>query len=68
MAEEQTPGSAWRKSSFSGTTECVEIRQTVDGVHVRNSRERGGPTLTFTFEEWRAFLFGVTHEEFARHA
>ncbi|WP_433519999.1 DUF397 domain-containing protein [Nonomuraea sp. CA-143628] len=33
-------------------------------VAVRDSKDRGGPLLTFTPGEWRAFLGGVKDGEF----
>jgi len=56
---------AWQKSSFSESGACVEARVQDDLVQVRNTRDRLGPVLTFTFAEWRAFLKGVAHGEFA---
>ncbi len=38
-----TPHSAWRKSSFSNTGDCVELTPTA----VRDSKNRSGPTLRF---------------------
>jgi hypothetical protein len=33
-------------------------------IGVRNSRNSGGPVLTFTPDEWHAFLGGVRNGEF----
>jgi Domain of unknown function (DUF397) len=54
----------WRKSSHSGTNGCVEVAVGADGVDVRDSKDRSGPTLRFTFEEWQAFLVGARDGEF----
>lgn len=55
----------WRKSSFSGTNACVEFRTTADHVLVRDTKDNGaGATLTFTNDEWTAFLAGVRAGEF----
>ena len=44
----------WRKSSHSGSNgHCVEV---AGGVQVRDSKDPGGPVLTFTPAEWRAFI------------
>lgn len=61
---EAVPG--WRKSSFSvGNGECVEISTTgVTVVKVRDSKNPGGPILTFSRGEWRAFVAGVRNDEF----
>jgi hypothetical protein len=54
----------WRKSSFSGTTDCVEIMVVGDGVLLRDSKDTDGPALRFTHREWMAFLAGVSAGEF----
>jgi hypothetical protein len=57
---------AWIKSSLSyANGNCVEVSELSEGaVCVRNSRDREGPVLRFTPEEWRAFLGGVRNGEF----
>jgi hypothetical protein len=52
---------SWFKSSFSSANgQCVECARTADGgMAVRDSKDRGGPVLRFTAEEWRAFLAGA---------
>lgn len=54
----------WRKSTRSNPGECVEINMADGRVHVRDSKDREGPMLTFTYGEWRAFLAGVHGGEF----
>ncbi len=48
----------FRKSSYSGgNNDCVEVATNVPGVvAVRDSKNPGGPVLTFTPIEWREFL------------
>jgi len=59
------PGS-WFTSSFCPNGgSCVEVALRPDGgVAVRDSKDRGGPTLGFTAAEWTAFLAGVRAGEF----
>jgi Domain of unknown function (DUF397) len=60
----------WRKSSFSGSNGggCVEVARNLPGVvAVRDSKDREGPALVFTPDEWRAFLDGVRAAEFDLH-
>jgi hypothetical protein len=49
--------SNWRKSSHSGDNggACVEVA-TADAVLVRDTTDRGGPTVTFDARVWRAFI------------
>jgi len=57
----------WRKSSYSGTNggNCVEIARNLPGVvAVRDSKDRQGPALVFTPDEWTAFLAGVRADQF----
>jgi hypothetical protein len=54
----------WHKSSASGDANCVEVRIAADGVLVRDDKDRRSPILTFTHDEWRAFLAGVRLGEF----
>jgi Domain of unknown function (DUF397) len=54
----------WVKSSFCGTSACVEVAK-VDGAYlVRDSKNPDAPPLSFTRDEWSAFLDGVAAGEF----
>lgn len=45
----------WRKSSYSDYGgECVEVAA-ADHVLLRDTRDRTGPVLRFTPQEWRRF-------------
>lgn len=54
----------WRKSSRSGNNGCVEVALDADEIAVRDSKDRDGPVLRFTAQEWGAFLAGVRDGEF----
>jgi hypothetical protein len=54
----------YRKSSFSGTGNCVEVAHTATGIFVRDSKNTSGPELQFTFAEWDAFAKGMHAGEF----
>ncbi|NES16352.1 MULTISPECIES: DUF397 domain-containing protein [Micromonospora] len=51
----------WRKSIRSANEgNCVEVADNLPGVVlVRDSKDRSGPTLTFTSGAWRGFLTAV---------
>jgi hypothetical protein len=56
---------AYKKSSFSESGTCVEVRLLEDGmVAVRDSKDITKPPHTFTLPEWRAFVAGVRAGEF----
>jgi hypothetical protein len=66
---QQIEGASWRKSSFSGQHNCVEVAKLDDGeVAVRHSRQSAGPALVFTADEWSAFLQGAWHGEFGERS
>jgi hypothetical protein len=59
---------ARRKSSHSGGNggQCVEVAGRVpQGVAVRDSKDPGGPALTFAPSAWESFTAGVRNGEFA---
>lgn len=57
--------STWRKSSFSDNGSCVEVTDLPDGgAAVRDSKDPTSPVLTFTAQEWVAFVRGVKAGEF----
>jgi hypothetical protein len=66
LASSTMAGSTWVKSSLSfANGNCVEVSDQPGGtIGVRNSREREGPVLRFTPDEWQAFLGGVRNGEF----
>lgn len=49
---------AWRKSSYSTNEgpDCVEVAETPAAVHVRDSKDKSGPRLTFSPAAWQAFV------------
>lgn len=50
----------WRKSTYSGQGNCVEVGFLDGGqVAMRDSKDRGGPVLVFSYADWRSFLHRV---------
>ncbi|GAA1936242.1 DUF397 domain-containing protein [Kitasatospora viridis] len=49
---------SWQKSSYSGAQggDCVEIALGATAIHVRDSKDPEGPSLTVTPAAWAAFL------------
>jgi hypothetical protein len=55
----------WIKASASDTQgQCVEMADGDQAVHVRDSKNPGGPMLTFTKAEFAAWLDGAKKGEF----
>jgi hypothetical protein len=55
----------WRTSTRSGRDgQCVEVRRVDSTIEVRDSRDRSGPVLAFTLDEWAAFTGGAQDGEF----
>ena len=47
----------WRKSTYSGGNgSCVEIADLGTAAAVRDSKDRNGPKLIFTADEWHGFV------------
>ncbi|GAA1402129.1 hypothetical protein GCM10009639_45280 [Kitasatospora putterlickiae] len=48
----------WYKSSHSSNEDaaCVEVAEAPGTVHVRDSKDRTGPRLTFEPAAWQAFV------------
>lgn len=58
------PPTDWRKSSVCGNGACVEVARVGDDYLVRDSKDPGGPTLTFDSAEWLAFIKSAAAGEF----
>jgi hypothetical protein len=55
----------FRVSSFCSFGNCVEVGRSPEGsVVVRDTKDRTQQPLTFTDEEWTAFVAGVKAGEF----
>jgi hypothetical protein len=56
----------WTKSSRSGNNgACVEVMNTGDAVRIRDTKDNGnGPVLSFTAQEWTAFIAAAKNGEF----
>jgi Domain of unknown function (DUF397) len=55
----------WRKSSYSSSTNCVEVAPLPDGnIAIRNSKHPTRGVTVFTRDEIAAFLQGAKAGEF----
>jgi hypothetical protein len=48
----------WKTSSYTGSSggNCIETASHADGVMVRDTKNRQGPTLRFTAGAWRRLV------------
>lgn len=59
------PAPDFRVSSYCHMSGCVSVASMPDGgIAVRDEKDPHGPVLTFTSEEWAAFVAGVKNAEF----
>ncbi|MET9017657.1 DUF397 domain-containing protein [Streptomyces olivaceoviridis] len=51
----------WHKSSYSGSEggNCLEVATTPTTIHIRDSKNTPGPTLTLSPVTWTRFLDGI---------
>ncbi|MCO1617572.1 MULTISPECIES: DUF397 domain-containing protein [Micromonospora] len=60
-------GAAWRKSTRSQTSNCVEVAPLDSGpatVALRDSKDPSGPVLLFDRAGWLGFLAGTKSGQF----
>ncbi|MFY1587841.1 DUF397 domain-containing protein [Micromonospora sp. WMMD734] len=63
MTNPDLTGAVWRKSTRSDGNggACVEVAHLRNGVAVRDSKDRTGPTLAFDTHGWRTFVDSLKH-------
>ncbi len=54
----------WRRSTQCASSTCVEVRRSGAAIDVRDSKQAAGPVLSYTPEEFRAFVLGAKAGEF----
>ncbi|WDZ85150.1 DUF397 domain-containing protein [Micromonospora cathayae] len=67
---EHLADAAWRTSSRSQTSNCVEVAPLRTGpaaVALRDSKDRSGPVLFFDRTPWADFIAGTRGGEFDLH-
>jgi Domain of unknown function (DUF397) len=54
----------WRRSSFCGAGECVEVARLDGSVLIRDSKDPSAGALSYTVDEFRALVQGIQAGEF----
>jgi hypothetical protein len=61
---QQAEQPVWRKASFCGSGECVEIAELNGIVLMRDSKDPHGGRLRCSADEFRSFILGIKAGEF----
>jgi hypothetical protein len=61
---EEITAPKWKKSSRCGSATCVEVAKFDDQYLIRDSKNPKATPLSFTTDEWNAFVAGVRAGEF----
>ncbi|MEU6129776.1 DUF397 domain-containing protein [Saccharopolyspora sp. NPDC047091] len=54
----------WRKSSYSGGNNCVEVDQGSGRTAIRDTKDTASHRLTTTATQWAGFLTAIKHGRF----
>jgi Domain of unknown function (DUF397) len=59
-----TADTPWRTAAKSGGGNCVQVTRRHDVIMIADSKHPGGPVLSYTLQEFDAFLDGAKKGEF----
>jgi len=62
--ESSPADSLWRTALKSGGSNCVQVARRQDVIMLADSKHPGGPVLSYTLQEWDAFLDDAKNGEF----
>lgn len=54
----------WRTALKSGAQNCVQVARRGSVIMIADSKHPDGPVLSYTLQEWDAFLDGAKKGEF----
>ena len=58
------PDISWRTAVKSGASNCVQVARRGDAIMIADSKNPSGPVLSYTLQEFDAFLDGAKKGEF----
>ena len=62
--DSSTPDIPWRTAVKSGAENCVQVARRGAVIMIADSKNPGGPVLSYTLQEFDAFLDGAKKGEF----
>jgi hypothetical protein len=66
MSTSNNDNNSWHVATKSGGGNCVQVKSQDGLIVIGNSRFSDGPFLSYTHDEWAAFLDGAKKGEFDR--
>lgn len=63
-SDSSTPDIPWRTAVKSGAENCVQVARRGAAIMIGDSKDPGGPVLSYTLQEFDAFLDGAKKGEF----
>jgi predicted secreted Zn-dependent protease len=57
-------GLTWRTALSCNGGACVQVAATEHAILIGNTRQPGGPVLSYTPDEWHEFVAGVKKGDF----
>ncbi len=64
MLDSDSADTPWRKATKSGAGNCITVARRADMIMIADSKNPAGPVLSYTLQEWDAFLDGAKRGEF----
>jgi hypothetical protein len=61
---ESTERLVWQRSSYCGTSACIEVAQDGQAVLVRSSQDPQGSALILSHDTWRGFVASIKDGEY----
>jgi Domain of unknown function (DUF397) len=60
-------GLTWRTSRYCNGGDCIRVASSGNVVYVGDSKDPGGPVLSYTKDEWRNFVTLIKRGDYAGH-
>jgi predicted secreted Zn-dependent protease len=57
-------GLTWRTALSCNGGACVQVASTENGILLGNTRQPTGPVISYTLDEWHAFVAGIKQGDF----